>query len=106
MLQQFDLTFQDTEFGMGALPRIPDRRDYRLHDYPDVRAILEAGAPPSFDLRSYVRFSIYNQGSLPSCVAHSAAGMQSINEEIERNQAIMYDAVALYHAAGGNGSNG
>lgn len=77
-----------------------------MHCAPDIAAQIVVGVPASDDyLLSFIK-GCYNQGSLPSCVAHSSAGMQSINEQMERGQWIIMDAVKAYYDNGGNGSNG
>lgn len=67
---------------------------------------MVGAAPVSDDhLLQYIR-GVYNQGSVPSCVAHSSAGMQSINEQMERGTWIEMDALRCYRDNGGNGTNG
>ena len=97
-LQNFD----SRGYGTGALPLNIDARDYAISDLPRVRA---APAAEQADLSPYVQ-GIYDQGQLPSCVAHSTAAMQSIFENIEHGQWFELDAVECYQQNGGTGSDG
>ena len=95
----------DWGFGTGALPLLPDARDYPMERLPSVADMLQVGFPASYDLSGLVE-QVYNQGALPSCVAHSTCGMKSLEDKIDRKVWNVYDAVALYQENGGNGSNG
>ncbi len=91
--------------GTGALPLYPDPRDYEMSRIPEVRAMLEVGAPASYDLIPYVK-GVYDQGQTAACVAFSTAGMKSIEDMLEHSAWNTYDAPALYAANGGTGQNG
>jgi hypothetical protein len=91
--------------GTGAVPLTPDARDFRMELIPAVGAVLAIGAPPAFDLRSHV-LGVYNQGAVPSCVAHSTCGMKSIQDHIEHGDWVTYDADGLYREMGGTGTAG
>lgn len=91
--------------GTGAQFLEPSPKDYRLEAVPEVKAVLDVGAPPSAELSQWIG-GVYNQGALPSCVAHSTCGMKSIEDNIEHRSWFTYDAVGLYQANGGTGANG
>lgn len=97
--------FVDQGYGTGALLLTPDPRDFQMHRIPEVKAMLEAGAPASYDLITYIK-GVYNQGQVSSCVAHSTAGMKSVEDMLEHSAWNTYDAPALYAANGGTGQNG
>jgi hypothetical protein len=92
-------------FATGALPRRERPKDADLAEHPSVRAALSAPIPDVGSLAQYCT-SIYNQGSVPSCVAHSEAGMMSGFEQLDENQKIVFDAPQIYKDCGGTGSNG
>ena len=95
-------------FGTGALLHQPDARDYDIARIPEVAAFLagDLALPDVVSYRSLIRH-VYNQGSLPSCVAHSTAGMQTIYQQMEKDTQIrIYDAEAVYWENGGTGHAG
>ncbi len=100
-----ELIHQFEGFGTGALPLTEDWRDYNMACVPGIAPMV--GAAPAADdhLLPFIK-GVYNQGSLPSCVIHSEAGLSSINEQMERGQWVDMDPVKAYYALGGNGSNG
>lgn len=97
--------FDSHGFGLGALPLEYDARDRSLDSIHEVQEALRRGIPPEASLWDYV-LMIYNQGSLPSCTAHSIAGMQSIFENIEHGWWGELDAEECYWANGGDGVHG
>ena len=97
--------FDSRGFGLGALPLESDARDYDLGSMREVQEALTQGIPAEASLWDYV-LMIYNQGSLPSCTAHSIAGMQSIFENIEHGWWGELDAEECYWANGGDGVHG
>lgn len=100
------LPFNDEGYGTGAVLLSPDSRDFDMARIPEVRIMLEVGTPPSYEgMLAYIK-GTYNQGQIPSCVAHSTAGMKSIEDMLEHSVWNTYDAPALYRDNGGTGQNG
>lgn len=97
----------DFDHGTGALPRSLDPRDWHLELIPAVAAQLTAGLPPSFLSLPIASIPyIYDQGTSPSCVAHSTCGVKSIEDFSDIGVWHRYDATELYLACGGDGSSG
>lgn len=89
----------------GALFRPQDLRDFRLELLPEVIEARAAGLPESFSLAERMQ-GVYNQGSIPKCVASSACLAKSMQEVADIGRWQWYDDDELYRANGGNGTNG
>ena len=91
--------------GTGALPLVLDPRDYPPEAHPDVKIMLEVGAPGEAD-RSTGVFEILNQGASGACVAFSTSGGIEADENLDAHKQYHIDAAALYRELGGTGQNG
>src|SRR6266550_5274107 len=91
---------------MGSLPLRVDARDYDLRSHPGVAAALAAGTPDSASIMQWVTGPSENQGSSPACVAASSCNASAIDDQIENGQWEMFDWMALYREAGGDGTSG
>lgn len=96
--------FQGHPDTLGLLPRPPDPRDFNLAEAPGVAEALAVGFPDSGDLTQHVK-GVYDQGSVPSCVSHTAAAGQSIFQQQEEGVWRVFDAPRV-HADTGSISQG
>jgi len=83
----------------GIKPRVPDPRDWNLAHDADVREQQRVGFPESLD-NSKLLTGTYNQGSTPSCVSHTAAGMSSGYEMQENNRWVWFDGPRMHRDTG------
>ncbi|MBI5674589.1 MAG: hypothetical protein HZC48_02010 [Nitrospirae bacterium] len=97
--------FDSRGFGLGAVPLAYTLFDQQIAFLSEIQKQLKAGLPSAFSLSNFID-DVYNQGSLPSCVAHSTAAMQSIFERIEHGAWFTLNAEECYRANGGDGHNG
>jgi hypothetical protein len=88
-------------YGTGAVPRLPDARDFDLGKLPSVTGAV----PDEVNLSQYC-WVILNQGSLPACVAYSIAQMQSTYEFMDEKETLTFDGSRIYYENGGDGLNG
>ncbi len=95
----------DSFGGTGAVPLIPDERDYPATAHPEVRATLLAGVPGSADRSSGV-CEILNQGQTGSCVTHSTCHGIQLDNNLDRGICYHFNAMQLYGELGGTGQNG
>lgn len=89
----------------GALFRPQDQRDFRLELLPEVIEARAAGLPEEFSRASQMQ-GVYNQGSIPKCVAASTCLAKGMEEVADIGRWQLYDDDELYRANGGNGTNG
>src|SRR5688572_14103214 len=88
-------------FATGAIWRPKDPRDFLMERLPGVREMLRVGYPDEdYHLEEYL-WMTYNQGAVPSCVAHMTAQLMSGNEHKERRgERIVFNAAALHLETG------
>jgi hypothetical protein len=91
--------------GTGALPLVPDPRDFVPEMHPRLLEKLVTGPPPSFD-RSQGSCEILSQGATGACVICSTQGGIQIDNQIERGICYHFDWQTFYKELGGAGSNG
>jgi hypothetical protein len=91
--------------GMGALELHPDPRDWPVTHHPGIAALLP-NVPQTASLMQYVTGDPYNQGPTGACVAASTCGACSIDTQHGSSRWDVFHWLALYHEAGGTGSNG
>lgn len=93
-------------YGTGAKPRQYDARDWKLEKAPSVAQALAAPTPDAVDHSKWCSV-VYNQGSVPACVAASICGEQSAYQSMDDNEpGLIFDWNKVYVDCGGNGKNG
>lgn len=83
--------FAPTNYGLGALKDLPDRRDYQIASFLAPTAVL----PSSVSYRSGMT-SIKNQGQLGSCVAFGTCAAKEYYDKKEYNQELDFSEQWLY----------
>ncbi|HEV8583216.1 MAG TPA: hypothetical protein VGX68_29460, partial [Thermoanaerobaculia bacterium] len=91
--------------GLGMETLRADPRDYRMEDLPDVRAVLQVGAPESYEI-AFTPGQVINQGSRGACVACTDSHIASIYNLFDEGRWIDHDWLKLYTEMGGTGPNG
>lgn len=89
---------------LGGVRLVSRPGDVALENVSTIRATL-AALPATADLSDRVK-GIYDQGQIAACTCYSSAAMQSIFEELERDEWLGFDALECYRAVGGDGSHG
>lgn len=85
---------------LGLNLRAPDPRDYDMRLIPGVAENLAVGFPDSYDLVRQINGPALNQGSVPSCVAHTCAGMMQIFQQEEESIWRLFDAPRAHRETG------
>jgi Papain family cysteine protease len=89
------------DFLTGLDLRPPDPRDANLAEDPEIARLLAVGLPEAADLVPHFKGPVLNQGSIPSCVAHTMAHMQAIHQSIEEGGvARVFDAPRAHRETG------
>jgi len=88
------------EFGLGALPHIPDERDFQISALYETLGIEEVVAlPASYAVPGMP--AVLNQHTTPQCVAFSSSAMKTWQDAKDQHKTFDFDEATFFHQIGG-----